>query len=486
MKKFLPAILANLSAALSEILLMASAAWLIASAALQPPLSALSVGITLVRTAGISRAALRYADRFLTHKIIFKTLDELREKIFLDAVSKLPLKSGLTGEGELLHRLTVTADKAKDFLPRVVLPISTAALVTIILTFFLSQTIGLAALILPINFLVVLILSTQIKFSPPDDSIYREKLLDFNDGRDELKIFGTTPAVTRLNGAAVNFGEENFKSTSREINFDTVIKIFNAACTLAILYQVSLNVERIELTVWALILISVSQFFGGKWKADAVNDFENSSYIKENSLRTTLYALRIKELTFSYNDAQIIFKNFNLEVKRGEKLLITGESGSGKTTLLYLMTKLFTPDKGTVEVNGTVAAATSTNYIFSESIRANFKIFHENISDEEILSALKICSLENFDINAPIGEDAANLSGGERLRLQIALALAKNPDVLILDEPTAGLNHKLAENLIFSIIDDSFKNNRTLIIITHDAEVFNSQLEPFRKINLDP
>ena len=109
MKKFLPAILANLSAALSEILLMASAAWLIASAALQPPLSALSVGITLVRTAGISRAALRYADRFFTHKIIFKTLDELREKIFLDAVSKLPLKSGLTGEGELLHRLTVIA-----------------------------------------------------------------------------------------------------------------------------------------------------------------------------------------------------------------------------------------------------------------------------------------------------------------------------------------------------------------------------------------
>ena len=453
MKKFLPAILANLSAALSEILLMASAAWLIASAALQPPLSALSVGITLVRTAGISRAALRYADRFLTHKIIFKTLDELREKIFLDAVSKLPLKSGLTGEGELLHRLTVTADKAKDFLPRVVLPISTAALVTIILTFFLSQTIGIAALILPINFLVVLILSTSMEFPPPDDSTYREKLLDFNDGRDELKIFGITPAVNKLNRAAVNFGEENFKSTSREINFDTFIKIFNAACTCAILYKISLK---------------VTQLFSSQWSVISGQGLGVSGQLKVESCKSSS-AIKFNDVTFSYNAAQIIFKNFNLEVKRGEKLLITGESGSGKTTLLYLMTKLFTPDKGTVEVNGTVAAATSTNYIFSESIRANFKIFHENISDEEILSALKICRLENFDINAPIGEDAANLSGGERLRLQIALALAKNPDVLILDEPTAGLNRELAENLIAAIIDDSNKSNRTLIIITHDT-----------------
>ena len=110
LKKILPAVLANFSAALSEFLLMASAAWLIVSAELQPPLSALSVGITLVRTAGISRAALRYADRFFSHKIIFSFLDELREKLFLQAAENLPLKSGKIGEGSLLHALAVTAD----------------------------------------------------------------------------------------------------------------------------------------------------------------------------------------------------------------------------------------------------------------------------------------------------------------------------------------------------------------------------------------
>ena len=466
-KKFLPAILANLSAALAEILLMASSAWLIASAALHPPLSSLSIGITLVRTAGIFRAVLRYADRFFSHKIIFNFLDELRGKIFLNAASKLPLKSGIIGEGDLLHKLTVQADKAKDFLPRVVLPISTAALITILLTFFLFDVIRFYALILPINFFMVMNLSARFKSVEADDSNYREKILDFYDGRDELKIFGTTPAVENLNCAAKNFGVEHFHTKSRDINFDTMINILNAAFTCMILYQISLNVDRISLTVWALILIS----FNFKFQFSTFNFNEKNFLSNPYALRPEPYALKFTNVTFSYNDAQIVFQDFNLEVQRGEHLAIVGESGAGKTTLLYLMTKLFQPDKGSVEVNGTIAAATSTNYIFSESIRENFKILHENISAEEILSALKICRLNDLDITAQIGEDGANLSGGERVRLQIALAVAKNPEILILDEPTAGLDKNLAENLIAAIVEDSVKNNRTLIVITHDLNL---------------
>ena len=135
------------------------------------------------------------------------------------------------------------------------------------------------------------------------------------------------------------------------------------------------------------------------------------------------------------------------------------------------MTKLFQPNAGEISVNGKISAATHENFIFSKSIRFNFEMFHENISDEEIFSALEICRLENFDIDSEIGEDANFLSGGERTRLQIALALAKNPEILILDEPTAGLNKNLAENLIDEIILDSTKKNRTLIIITHDSNI---------------
>lgn len=472
MRKFLPAVAANVSAALSEILLMAAAAWLIASAALHPPLSALSTGITLVRTAGIARAALRYGDRFLSHRIIFKILDDLREKLFRRAAAQLPLKSGKTGEGALLHELTIEADLLKDFLPRVILPLSTAALVILLLTILLSRTIGAAALILPALFVLVLISSMLIKFEDADDSPYREKLLDFHGAAEELKIYGVEPAIKNLNRAAEKFGGAQLQIQRRKINFDTAVKILAALGVCVILLELCATIGKIELIVWALILLTLPEIFATI--PAAVRSHKNFSPANEpkpfaQDVSTNL-AVDFRAVTFGYDSAQPVLKNFNLQIERGEHWAIIGESGAGKTTLLYLMTKLFAPDGGSVAVNGKIAAMTPANYVFADSIRANFAALHENISDAEILAALKICQLD-FDIAAPLGEDGAKLSGGERARLQIALALAKNPDVLILDEPTAGLNESLAEDLIAAIIDDANQKNRTLIIITHDLNI---------------
>ena len=485
LKRFLPAILANVAAALSEILLMASSAWLIATAALHPPLSSLSIAITLVRTAGISRAALRYADRFISHKIIFKILDDLRGELYLRVAKILPMKSGRTHEGEFLHKLTVSADLLKDFLPRVVLPLSTAALLTILLTYFLQEPI------LPLIFIANIILAEQIDIKQADDSDYREKLLDFNDGRDELKIFGTEPAIKSLDKSAKSFGAENFRLISRQINFDTAFKVFNAAGFFFILLKVSAAVDTIGLTVWSLIFLTTLEIFAQipsairTWKKIRRLKVEEIKRLKVEEIRRlrveeikslapaqifkTDKAVEIKNLSFGYADEKI-FYDFNLTIERGEKIAIVGESGAGKTTLLYLLMKLFAPDSGSIAVGGKSSASTFTNYIFSASIRDNFKFLHENITDEEILAALNVVGLENFDINSPIGEDGVNLSGGERNRLQIALAIAKDAEILILDEPTAGIDKVRAEKLIESLIEAT--KNRTLIVINHDSNYF--------------
>ncbi len=476
MKKYLPAIFANVSAALSEILLMASAAWLIASAALQPPLSALSVGITLVRTAGISRAALRYADRFLSHKIIFRLLDELREKLFRQAAARISYRSG-----EVLRELTVTADLLKDFLPRVILSLSTAALVTILLTIFLSQSIGFVALILPAIFLLAIILAWCTDFVDADDSIYREKILDFSDAQDELKIYGVKPAIDKLNDSAGKFSGAQIKIQTRQIFFDTAIKILAAAGICFILTKIGAHSDRIELTVWALILIAALEFFATI--PPAIRTYKKIRGVKlaENNfvaqIEPTDFALEFRGVDFGY-DSRCVLENFSLKIERGEHWAIIGESGAGKTTLLYLAMKIFAPESGVVAVNGTIGAATSTNYIFAESIGANFRIYHEEISDAEILAALRICQLENFGVDTP-----ANLSGGELARLQAALALAKNPDILILDEPTAGLDRICAEKFIDAVISDSAKKNRTLIVITHDLNVA-AKFEKILNLNL--
>ena len=467
-KKFFPAILANVAAALSEILLMASSAWLIASAALHPPLSSLSIGITLVRTAGISRAILRYADRFLSHKIIFTLLDDLREELYRRAAKIFPLKSGRSREGELLHALTISADLLKDFLPRVILPLSTAALVTILLTFFLREPI------LPLIFIANILPAVLMKISQADDSTYRGKILDFSDGRDELKIFGTMPAIKLLNDSATTFGAESLKLTTRQINIDTTLRILNAAGFFFVLLKLGAVVDRIGLTVWTLIFLATLEIFAQipsairTWKKIRAVEMPDEK-ISPAQILTTNHAIELRNVTFSYGGEKI-FDDFSLTIERGEKLAIVGESGAGKTTLLYLLMKLFAPESGTVAIGGTIAASTFANVIFSTSIRANFHMLHKNISDEKIFAALKIVGLENFDINASIGEDGANLSGGERNRLQVALAIAKDTEILILDEPTAGLDKNSADKLIENLIDAT--KNRTLIIITHDSNYF--------------
>lgn len=485
-KKFFPAIVANVSAALSEILLMASAAWLIASAALHPPLSSLSVGITLVRTAGISRAALRYADRFVSHKIIFRLLDDLREKIFRRAAKIFPLKSGRSHEGELLHALTVNADLLKDFLPRVILPLTTAALVTILLTWLLFAPLKFFALILPAT-LLINFLPALMNFDDADDSDYREKILDFSDGRDELKIFGATNAKKILDAAAENFGAETFKLTARQINLDATLKIFCAAGFFFMLLKLAAVADKISLTVWTLIFLATLELFAQiptairTWKKIRAVKFRDKK-ISPAQISPTVHAVELRNVTFGYGDEKI-FDDFSLTIERGEKISIVGESGCGKTTLVYLLTKLFAPDAGKILLGGTIAAATSTNVIFSASIRENFLMLNENISDEKISDALKICGLDGFDLDAPIGFDGANLSGGERNRLQTALAISRDAEILILDEPTAGLDKIRAVKLVANLI--AACKNRTLIVITHDSNYFSElgRIELGRKKN---
>jgi len=164
MKKIIAAA-ANVAATLSEILLLAASAWLIIKSAERPPLSELAIGITLVRTAGILRAVLRYADRYISHKIIFQKLDDVREKTFFEAAKKIQPKSG-----KILHDLLIEADAQKNLLPRVILPLATAFFIVIFLSALLKNFLPLAIFFL--NLIFAKIFTEKIS----DETEYREKI----------------------------------------------------------------------------------------------------------------------------------------------------------------------------------------------------------------------------------------------------------------------------------------------------------------------
>ena len=177
--------------------------------------------------------------------------------------------------------------------------------------------------------------------------------------------------------------------------------------------------------------------------------------------------LSSKELEF-----QSMIAYPDLSVERGSVTFISGPSGCGKSTLLRLLNATYTPSHGNIYFNGTnfdeFETVLQAVYLFKGSIEENFRIFHEYNESSMTTGTgmkeyLKICCL-NFDLNASCDV----MSGGEKQRVFLAIALSLHTEVLLLDEPTSALDINLADQVMKNIIDWCRENDTTLILVSHD------------------
>jgi ABC-type lipoprotein export system ATPase subunit len=170
-------------------------------------------------------------------------------------------------------------------------------------------------------------------------------------------------------------------------------------------------------------------------------------------------------------------ENFSLTIAPGQHTALLGESGRGKTTLAYLLTGLYPPEEGTIECSCHVAGNLQGCFVFSGSIRENFLHLHPDLSEEDMQSCLECAQLGSLaaslpqGLDTPLGYDGSRLSGGERNRLLTALALASPAPLLILDEPTAGLDKKTASHLLYALFEKAQEQHKTLLVITHDSNI---------------
>jgi ATP-binding cassette subfamily C protein CydC len=189
--------------------------------------------------------------------------------------------------------------------------------------------------------------------------------------------------------------------------------------------------------------------------------------------------IEFRNVTFSYPNAQrLALRKINLTISPGKKVAIIGPSGSGKSSILNLLLKFYTSFKGQIYLGekeigqysdedarllfGVVAQA---NHFFNATVRANLLLANRDASDEELLKVLHQVSLGHIQLDEVISEKGISLSGGERQRLAIARMLLKNAPLLLLDEPTTGLD-ALTEKEVLSTLW-SVINNKTVIYITH-------------------
>lgn len=198
--------------------------------------------------------------------------------------------------------------------------------------------------------------------------------------------------------------------------------------------------------------------------------------------------IEIKNLSFSYDKSQKVLNNINFNVNRGEFIGILGKSGSGKSTLVQLIDGLLKPDSGSIFFDGIdifkspkkirnfrfkigLVMQNPEDQLFSETVFKDIAFSPSNMGlTKEQIENCVLKAIDFVDLDKSILDKSPfEISGGEKRRAAIAGIIAINPDVLILDEPTAGLDPAGQKNLISQIKKYHEKGNKTVILISHNV-----------------
>ncbi|MCA1756567.1 MAG: ABC transporter ATP-binding protein/permease [Bacteroidales bacterium] len=203
--------------------------------------------------------------------------------------------------------------------------------------------------------------------------------------------------------------------------------------------------------------------------AVAINDFNSE--------------IEFKNVSFAY-DKDIVLKNINLVVRKGETVAIVGKSGSGKSTLVDLLPRFMDADSGRITIDGVdlkdiklknlrslIGFVNQQAILFNDTFRNNIAFSSNEPGTADVVQAAMVANAHEFIIESPeayeyyVGEGGSRLSGGQRQRISIARAVMANPPILILDEATSALDTE-SERLVQDAIEKLMKN-RTSIVIAH-------------------
>lgn len=213
-----------------------------------------------------------------------------------------------------------------------------------------------------------------------------------------------------------------------------------------------------------------------------------SNELKEKDVDFANAIIKFENVSFVYpNTDNLILKNINLEIKKGEKIGIVGLNGSGKTTFVKLLTRIYDPTEGRITINGVdikdipyqqymrhISVVLQDFLLFAYSIKENI-ILDNEYDDEKLFSSIdksglneKIKSLKNgfeTSVYKTLDDEGVEFSGGEGQKLALARAIYKCSDIFILDEPTSALD-PIAEYELFSKLNH-ISGNKTTIFISH-------------------
>ncbi len=220
-----------------------------------------------------------------------------------------------------------------------------------------------------------------------------------------------------------------------------------------------------------------------------INEFLlTSPVIKDNPGLTTHKMegnILFENVNFTYPHTGIYaIRNFNLEIKKGEKVAIVGKTGSGKSTIAQLLLRMYDTDSGTISydskeikniplqnMRSQLSYVPQDVFLFSDTVSNNIKFGKANATNEEVNNAAKQASIYNEislfaeGMETIVGERGVTLSGGQKQRISIARAMIKDPNIVIFDDCLSAVDARTEKTILTNLYD--YLQNKTAIIITH-------------------
>ncbi|MEQ3430920.1 cysteine/glutathione ABC transporter ATP-binding protein/permease CydC [Klebsiella aerogenes] len=466
-----------------------------------------------VRGAAIIRTAGRYFERLVSHDATFRVLQHLRVATFSKLLPLSPAGLARFRQGELLNRIVADVDTLDHLYLRVISPLVGALVVILVVTIGLSVLDVTLALTLGGIMLATLLLLPPLFYragKPTGEQItqlrgqYRQQLTSWLQGQAELMLFNASDRYRKqMEKTEQRWQEAQRRQAELTALSQALMLLIGGIAVIAMLWMASEGVGGNSQPGALIALFVFCALAAFEALAPVTGAFQHLGQVIASARRITQIteqqpevtfsqqapqsfsqvALTLNEVTFSYpQQSAPALKDISLQVATGEHIAILGRTGCGKSTLLQLLTRAWDPANGQIQLNGQPLSELSETtlrqamsvvpqrvHLFSATLRDNLLLAAPQVSDARLADILARVGLEKLledsGLNSWLGEGGRQLSGGELRRLAIARALLHDAPLMLLDEPTEGLD-ATTESQILDLLSEVMRD-KTVLMVTH-------------------
>lgn len=474
---------------------------------------ALYVPVVLVRTFGISQAVTRYLERLTGHNTVLKILSNMRVRLYSILEPQALFIRSRFKTGDLLGTLSDDIEHLQDAYIRTIFPTIVA------LSVFAGSVISLAVFDWLFALWIAILLGI-IVFIYPWISLIMMKRHQLKQKESRNRLYATlTDAVMGLSdwiisGKKARFIDQFFKDNVPNLEMERKQRHWNQSRELQL--RILSGIILIFMGIWSGTMAQAGEFAPAYIAAFTLVTIPIIDGLIPISLaveRTPTYQeslkriaeiektvpeevkgtvtsieptadIEIDHVSYRYSEGQEdAVKNISLSIPHKTKIALLGKSGAGKSTLLQLLQGALVPTEGNITINEhtpkeygdkiyeVLSVLNQKPYLFSTTVENNIRLGKQNAAIEDVEEAIKQVDLDEYIHSLPNGmatqmeETGARFSGGERQRIALARILLKNTPVVILDEPTVGLDPQTEYELVETIFEAL--KDKTVIWITH-------------------